>query len=100
MKLHLVSPDTLYLYVEQDNGRSIVVFDVSAIHPLHRSVPFAVAYADLYGAPGRQHRGSHMTPRIHPSISAAPRSASSRGGPAKVASDPLPSACLIHAAME
>jgi hypothetical protein len=31
MKLHLVSPDTLYLYVEQDNGRSIAVFDVS--HP-------------------------------------------------------------------
>ena len=29
MKLHLVSPDTLYLYVEQDNGRSIAVFDVS-----------------------------------------------------------------------
>jgi hypothetical protein len=31
MKLHLISPDTLYLYVEQDNGRSIAVFDVS--HP-------------------------------------------------------------------
>ena len=31
MKLHLVSRDTLYLYVEQDNGRSIAVFDVS--HP-------------------------------------------------------------------
>ena len=31
MKLHLVSPDTLFLYVEQDNGRSIAVFDVS--HP-------------------------------------------------------------------
>jgi len=31
MKLHLVSPDALYLYVELDNGRSIVVFDVS--HP-------------------------------------------------------------------
>ena len=31
MKLQLVSPDTLYLYVEQDNGRSIAVFDVS--HP-------------------------------------------------------------------
>jgi hypothetical protein len=31
MKLHLLSPDTLYLYVEQDNGRSIAVFDVS--HP-------------------------------------------------------------------
>ena len=31
MKLHLASPDTLYLYVEQDNGRSIAVFDVS--HP-------------------------------------------------------------------
>ena len=29
MKLHLVSPDTLYLYVEQDNGHSIAVFDVS-----------------------------------------------------------------------
>ena len=31
MKLHLVSPDTQFLYVEQDNGRSIAVFDVS--HP-------------------------------------------------------------------
>ena len=31
MKLHLVFPDTLFLYVEQDNGRSIAVFDVS--HP-------------------------------------------------------------------
>jgi len=31
MKLYLVSPDTLYLYFEQDNGRSIAVFDVS--HP-------------------------------------------------------------------
>ena len=25
MKLHLVSPDTQFLYVEQDNGRSIAV---------------------------------------------------------------------------
>jgi hypothetical protein len=29
MDLHLVNPATLYLYIEQDNGRQIAIFDVS-----------------------------------------------------------------------
>src|SRR5665213_2725856 len=43
---------------------------------------------------------AHITPSIHPSISAALRSASSRGGLANVDSEPLLSACLIQAEME
>jgi hypothetical protein len=34
MELHLVTPDTLYLYIEQDNGRSVAVFDVSDPHKI------------------------------------------------------------------
>jgi hypothetical protein len=29
MDLHLVNPATLYLYIEQDNGRQVAIFDVS-----------------------------------------------------------------------
>src|ERR1700722_6176090 len=29
MKLHLVYPDTLYLYVEEDNGHRIAIFHIS-----------------------------------------------------------------------
>ncbi len=45
-------------------------------------------------------RHAHMTPSIHPLISAALWSASSRGGLANVDSELLLSACLIHAAMD
>lgn len=34
MELHLVNPGTLYLYIEQDNGRQIAVFDVSDPHKI------------------------------------------------------------------
>ena len=92
--------------------------DVSILLPLHRSVLFALASycgglvllrlpRDLTWRPKQTQRGytgglgdAHTTPSIHPSISATLRSASSRGGLANVGSEPLLSACLIHAATE
>jgi len=54
---------------------------------------------DQHGSTGGL-RDAYMTPSIHPSISAALRSASPRDGLANVDSEPLLSACLIQAAME
>jgi hypothetical protein len=34
MELHLVNPGTLYLYIEQDNGCEVAVFDVSDPHKI------------------------------------------------------------------
>ena len=75
--------------------------------PLLRQ-PGAVTIALLshMAAKQAQHRctdglgDAHMTPSIHPSIWAASRSASSRGGLANVDSKPLLSAWRIQAAME
>jgi hypothetical protein len=68
--------------------------------PLLRRLGVAVTVAlpPHMAAEQAQHRydgelgDAHMTPSIHPSISAALRSASSRGGLANVDSEPLPSA--------
>ncbi len=79
----------------------------SSLLPLLRH-PGAVTIAlrSHMAAKQAQHRytgglgDAYMTPSIHPSISAALRSATSRGGLANLDSEPLLSACLIHAAIE